>query len=99
MGGMAAKMADVAIFTSDNPRTEEPEQILREMEAGVESGDKYLKITDRHEAIKTAVMLAEPRDIILLAGKGHEDYQIIGTEKHHFNDKEVIKEWFEKFGR
>jgi len=99
MGGMAAKMADIAIFTSDNPRTEDPEQILREMEAGVESGDKYLKITDRHEAIKTAVMLAEPRDIILLAGKGHEDYQIIGTEKHHFNDKEVIKEWFEKFGR
>ena len=99
MGGMAAKMADIAIFTSDNPRTEDPEQILREMEAGVESGDKYLKITDRHEAIKTAVMLAEPRDIILLAGKGHEDYQIIGAEKHHFNDKEVVKEWFEKFGR
>lgn len=99
MGGMAAKMADIAIFTSDNPRTENPEDILREMEAGVESGDKYLKITDRHEAIKTAVMLAEPRDIILLAGKGHEDYQIIGTEKHHFNDKEVVKEWFEKFGR
>lgn len=99
MGGMAAKMADIAIFTSDNPRTEDPEQILREMEAGVESGDKYLKITDRHEAIKTAVMLAEPRDIILLAGKGHEDYQIIGTEKHHFNDKEVIKEYFNQFNR
>ena len=59
----------------------------------------HLKITDRHEAIKTAVMLAEPRDIILLAGKGHEDYQIIGTEKYPFNDKAVIKEWFEKFGR
>lgn len=99
MGGMAAKMADIAIFTSDNPRTEDPEQILREMEAGVESGDKYLKITDRHEAIKTAVMLAEPRDIILLAGKGHEDYQIIGTEKHHFNDKEVVKEYFNQFNR
>jgi len=99
MGGMAAKMADIAIFTSDNPRTENPEDILREMEAGVESGDKYLKITDRHEAIKTAVMLAEPRDIILLAGKGHEDYQIIGAEKHHFNDKEEVREWFEKFKR
>ena len=99
MGGMAAKRADVAIFTSDNPRTEDPEQILREMEEGVEAGDKYLKITDRHEAIKTAVMLAEPRDIILLAGKGHEDYQIIGTEKHPFNDKAIVKEWFEKFGR
>ena len=99
MGGMAAKRADVAIFTSDNPRTEDPEQILREMEEGVESGDKYLKIVDRHEAIKTAVMLAEPRDIILLAGKGHEDYQIVGTEKLPFNDKEVVKELFEKFGR
>ena len=99
MGGMAAKRADIAIFTSDNPRTEDPEQILREMEEGVESGDKYLKIVDRHEAIKTAVMLAEPRDIILLAGKGHEDYQIVGTEKLPFNDKEVVKEYFEKFGR
>ena len=99
MGGMAAKRADIAIFTSDNPRTEEPEQILREMEAGVEACDRYLKITDRHEAIKTAVMLAEPRDIILLAGKGHEDYQIIGTEKLPFNDKAVVKEFFEKFGR
>lgn len=99
MGGMAAKMADVAIFTSDNPRTEEPEQILREMEAGVEAGDKYLKITDRHEAVKTAVMLAERGDIILLAGKGHENYQIIGTEKQPFSDKEVVKGWFEKFER
>ncbi len=99
MGGMAAKMADIAIFTSDNPRTEDPEQILKEMESGVEAGDKYLKITDRHEAIKTAVMLAEPRDIILLAGKGHEDYQIIGTEKLPFNDKTIVKEYFEKFGR
>jgi UDP-N-acetylmuramoyl-L-alanyl-D-glutamate--2,6-diaminopimelate ligase len=90
-------MADVAIFTSDNPRTEDPEQILREMEAGVEFGHKYLKITDRHEAIKTAVMLAEPGDIILLAGKGHEDYQIIGTEKMPFNDKAIVKEFFEKF--
>ena len=99
MGGMAAKMADIAIFTSDNPRTEDPEDILREMESGVEVGNKYLKITDRHEAIKTAVMLAEPRDIILLAGKGHEDYQIIGTEKLPFNDKTIVKEYFEKFNR
>ena len=99
MGGLAAKMADVAIFTSDNPRTEDPEQILREMEEGVEAGNKYLKITDRHEAIKTAVMLAEPRDIILLAGKGHEDYQIIDTEKLPFNDKTIVKEYFTKFNR
>ena len=99
MGGMASKRADVAIFTSDNPRTEDPEQILREMEEGVEAGNRYLKICDRHEAIKTAVMLAEPRDIILLAGKGHEDYQIVGTEKLPFNDKAVVKEFFEKFNR
>ena len=99
MGGMAAKMADIAIFTSDNPRTENPEDIIREMEEGVEAGNKYLKIADRHEAIKTAVMLAEPRDIILLAGKGHEDYQIIGTEKLPFNDKAIVKEFFEKFNR
>ena len=99
MGDMVSRMADVAIFTSDNPRTEDPEQILRDMEAGVESGNRYLKITDRHEAIKTAVMLAEPRDIILLAGKGHEDYQIIGTEKFPFNDKNIIKEYFDKFNR
>ena len=99
MGGMAAKMADIAIFTSDNPRTENPDDIIREMEEGVEAGDKYLKIADRHEAIKTAVMLAEPRDIILLAGKGHEDYQIIGTEKLPFNDKAIVKEFFEKFNR
>ena len=99
MGGMASKRADIAIFTSDNPRTEDPEEILREMEGGVEAGDRYLKISDRNEAIKTAVMLAEPRDIILLAGKGHEDYQIIGTEKLPFNDKAVVKEYFEKFNR
>ena len=99
MGEMASRMADIAIFTSDNPRTEDPEQILREIEEGVDSGRRYLKITDRHEAIKTAVMLAEPRDIILLAGKGHEDYQIIGTEKFPFNDKAIVKEYFEKFNR
>ena len=99
MGALAAKRGDIAIFTSDNPRTEDPEQILREMEAGVEAGDKYLKITDRNEAIKTAVMLAEPRDIILLAGKGHEDYQIIGTEKLPFNDKEVARQWLKNFNR
>ena len=99
MGEMASRMADIAIFTSDNPRTEDPEQILREMEAGVEVGNKYLKICDRHEAIKTAVMLAEPRDIILLAGKGHEDYQIVGTEKLPFNDKTTVKEFFVKFNR
>ena len=90
MGGMAAKRADIAIFTSDNPRTENPEAIIREMEEGVEAGDKYLKIADRHEAIKTAVMLAEPRDIILLAGKGHEEYMKINGVKEPFSEREEI---------
>ena len=99
MGGLTARLADVAIFTSDNPRTEDPEQILREMEAGVEAGDKYIKIVDRNEAVKTAVMLAERGDIILLAGKGHEEYQIVGNEKLPFSDKAAAQEWLEKFGR
>lgn len=99
MAAIAVKYADIAIFTSDNPRTENPDEILRDMEAGVEAGSRYMKIADRNEAIKTAVMLAEPGDIILIAGKGHEDYQIIGTERHHFNDKECVRGWFETFGR
>ncbi len=99
MAAIAVKYADLAIFTSDNPRTENPDDILRDMEAGVEAGSRYMKISDRNEAIKTAVMLSQPNDIILIAGKGHEDYQIIGTEKHHFNDKECVKGWFETFGR
>lgn len=99
MAAIAVKYADIAIFTSDNPRTENPDEILRDMEAGVEAGSRYMKIADRNDAIKTAVMLAEPGDIILIAGKGHEDYQIIGTERHHFNDKECVRGWFETFGR
>lgn len=99
MAAIAVKYADLAIFTSDNPRTEDPEEILHDMIAGVEAGSRYLKITDRAEAIKTAVMLSNPRDIILVAGKGHEDYQIIGKEKHHFSDRECVADWFAKFNR
>ena len=91
MGGMAAKMADIAIFTSDNPRTEDPAQILREMESGVEAGDKYLKIADRDEAVKTAVMLAERGDIILLAGKGHENYVLDKNGKTAFSERETVQ--------
>ena len=99
MAAIAVKYADLAIFTSDNPRTEDPEEILHNMIAGDEAGSRYLKITDRAEAIKTAVMLSNPRDIILVAGKGHEDYQIIGKEKHHFSDRECVADWFSKFNR
>ncbi len=94
MAAIAVKYADTAIFTSDNPRTEEPEQILRDMVEGLPLDARYLKIADRGEAIRTAAMIAHAGDIILLAGKGHETYQIIGTEKIHFDDREEIRKYF-----
>ena len=94
MAQIAVKYATTAIFTSDNPRTEDPEAILRDMTDGLAPEARYLKISDRAEAIRTAVMLSRPGDIILLAGKGHETYQIIGTEKHHFDDREQVRKEF-----
>ena len=94
MGRIASREADIAIFTSDNPRTENPEAILDQMEAGKWEGSRTLRISDRAQAIHTAVMLAAAGDIILVAGKGHETYQIIGTEKRHFDDREVRAEAF-----
>ncbi len=96
MAAIAVRHATTAIFTSDNPRTEHPEAILDDMVAGVEGATNYLRITDRREAIRTAAMLAKAGDIVLIAGKGHEDYQIIGTEKHHFDDREQVREAFDK---
>ena len=95
MGRIASREADIAIFTSDNPRTENPEAILDQMEAGKWEGSRTLRISDRAQAIHTAVMLAAAGDIILVAGKGHETYQIIGTEKRHFDDREVLAEAFQ----
>ncbi len=93
----AAKASDRVILTSDNPRKEDPEAILDDMEAGLSAEQKarVLRITDRRQAIKTAAALAKPGDIILIAGKGHEDYQIIGTTKHHFDDREEARAAFE----
>ena len=99
MAEIAVKYADLAVFTSDNPRSESPEQILQEMEAGVPAGSRYIKAVERDEAIKMAVMLSGPGDIIVIAGKGHENYQIIGTEKLPFNDKECARKWFSTFQR
>ena len=92
MAAVAVKLSDRVILTSDNPRNEDPEEIIRQMKAGIASEDlnKVLSITDRREAIRTAVALARKGDIILLAGKGHEDYQIIKGEKRHFDDKEEL---------
>ena len=94
MAAIAVKYADISIFTSDNPRTESPEQILQDMVEGLPADARYVKIADRGEAIRTAAMLAVAGDIILLAGKGHETYQVIGTEKIHFDDREEIRKYF-----
>ncbi|WP_166920403.1 UDP-N-acetylmuramoyl-L-alanyl-D-glutamate--2,6-diaminopimelate ligase [Flavobacterium poyangense] len=94
MAKIAADLSDKAILTSDNPRNEDPEVILDEMEKGVEGHNykKILRITDRKQAIKTACQLAQPNDIILIAGKGHETYQEINGVRHHFDDMETVKE-------
>ena len=97
MAAIAVKYASTAIFTSDNPRHENPETILDEMIAGVDPSARYLRIADRAEAIRTAAMLARPGDAILIEGKGHETYQIIGDERHHFDDREQIRKAFAQF--
>lgn len=96
MADAACRFSDKVILTSDNPRSEEPEAIIADMRAGVKDEDKkkVLSITDRREAIRTALMLASKGDIVLVAGKGHENYQEIKGVKHHFDDKEVIREVF-----
>ncbi len=91
MGEIAVRLADVAIVTSDNPRTEDPERILDEVEAGMR-GKPHHRETDRRRAIAKALGLAHAGDTILLAGKGHETYQIIGTEKQHFDEREIVRE-------
>jgi len=94
MAKIAVSESTKAIFTSDNPRFEEPAEILRDMQAGVGPTDfrKTLTIEDRREAIKTALLLCQKGDIVLIAGKGHEDYQEIKGVKHHFDDAEVVTE-------
>lgn len=95
MARIAAAHATTTILTSDNPRHEDPEAILDEMEQGVPSGSRYLRITDRAAAIRTAVMLAKAGDVILVAGKGHETYQIVGDERHPFDDRAELRKAFE----
>lgn len=97
MAQEAVKGSDRVIITSDNPRNEEPQDIIDDMMAGLnaEQRGKVLTIVDRREAIRTACMLAQSGDVILVAGKGHENYQEIKGVKHHFDDKEILKEVFE----
>jgi UDP-N-acetylmuramoyl-L-alanyl-D-glutamate--2,6-diaminopimelate ligase len=96
MAQEAVKNSDRVIITSDNPRFEEPQDIINDMLAGLTDEERRTVITivDRREAIRTACMLAKPGDVVLVAGKGHEDYQIIQGVKHHFDDHEVIRECF-----
>lgn len=92
MGKIAEELSDIAILTSDNPRTENPNKIIDDVLKGMES-DKYEVIIDRRESIKRAIEIAQKDDIILITGKGHENYQIIGREKTHFDDREVALEF------
>ena len=96
MAAVACKMSDKFIITSDNPRTEDPQAIIKDMEAGVPATARkhVLIIADRKEAIRTACQLAAPGDIILVAGKGHEKYQEIQGVRHHFDDREILEETF-----
>jgi UDP-N-acetylmuramoyl-L-alanyl-D-glutamate--2,6-diaminopimelate ligase len=101
MGEVACENSDKVIFTSDNPRSEDPEAILKDMEATLNTAArrKFISIADRKQAIKTAISMAQPEDILLIAGKGHEKYQEIKGVKHHFDDKEVLVEMFEVLGK
>lgn len=101
MGQIATRKSTLSIITSDNPRNEKPEDIIKEIEKGVEPQNysKYITVPDRKEAIKMAIKFAEPKDIVLVAGKGHETYQDIKGVKHHFDDKETIYELLQIMGK
>ena len=96
MAQIAQQLSDRVVITSDNPRTEDPEAIVADIKAGLDpmSLAKTLTITDRKEAIRTAILTAPDGAIILLAGKGHEDYQIVGHEKRPFVEKDIVNETF-----
>jgi UDP-N-acetylmuramoyl-L-alanyl-D-glutamate--2,6-diaminopimelate ligase len=99
MGAAAGSLSDVVILTSDNPRTEDPNKILSDAEVGIRgTGKSYEKIADRREAIYQAIKQAQAGDLVLIAGKGHEDYQIIGREVFHFDDREVARDALAEIG-
>ncbi len=98
MGRIAAELADLVVVTSDNPRTERPEAILSDILSDIDGGAGLIVEVDRRVAIGLAIERAEPGDVVLIAGKGHEDYQIIGTTKHPFDDRQVAREWLEQRG-
>ncbi|HEX7928297.1 MAG TPA: cyanophycin synthetase, partial [bacterium] len=93
MGAIATQRADVVVLTSDNPRSEDPEAILREVERGMRGGVAHQRIIDRREAIHAVLDQARPGDFVLLCGKGSETYQEIADQKRPFDDREVVREW------
>ncbi len=97
MAKISSKLSDYTIITSDNPRNENPETIIKQIESGI-IGNNYEKITDRRKAIKKAISMARKGDAVLIAGKGHENYQILGDKTIHLDDKEVAKEYLDKGG-
>ncbi len=97
MGEVAGRNSDLVIVTSDNPRTENPLEIIEQIEVGLKNTNcPYLAINDRREAIHQAIAKAKPDDVVIIAGKGHETYQIVGTEKYHFDDREIAREALDK---
>ena len=97
MGEVSGRVADYTIITSDNPRTEKPEDIVKDIEAGIKkTNGKYECIVDRKEAIKKAIKMANKRDIIVLAGKGHEQYQEINKKRYPFDESEIVNSIIEE---
>ena len=97
MGGIAARLADAVIVTSDNPRTENPSAIIADIVDGmIGTETPYVVLESRTEAIRFAMDNAQSGDVIVLAGKGHETYQIIGREKHHLDEREVVAEYIKE---
>ena len=94
MGGISSELADYTIITSDNPRTEDPDSIIDMIEQGMTT-QEYIRITDRRKAIYEALRIAESGDVVVIAGKGHETYQDVMGKKHHFDDREVVRDYFE----
>ena len=95
MGAVAAKYADVCLVTSDNPRHEDPEGIIDEIMPGIPTAKRH-RITNRSEAITSALEMARAGDVVLIAGKGHEDYQIIGDKTIRFSDAEAVRRYVER---
>ena len=94
MGSIAQKLSDMCIITSDNPRTEDPQLIIDDILKGIDRNkNDYNIVPDREEAIKTAILKANKNDVVIITGKGHENYQIIGTKKEYFNDKSLASKY------